>query len=119
VAGWGQTLWQYRGSPYRTNIFAPIARLSFIGFYITVFTHKEGEAAMEKKLVVIRQGKQDGNDLIAEITSSNGWNIETIELSKGEPLPRNFENIDGLLILSDAMNIFEESSSPLTVYMNS
>jgi len=119
VTGWGQTLWQYRGLPYRTNIFAPIVRLSFIGFYITVFTYKEREAVMEKKLVVIRQGKQDGNDLIAEITSSNGWKLETIELSKGEPLPRNLENIDGLLILSDAMNVFEESSSPLTVYMNS
>jgi len=74
---------------------------------------------MEKKLVVIRQGAQDGNELIAEISSKNGWKLETIDISKGEPLPRSLETIDGLLILSDAMNVFEESSSPLTVYMNS
>ena len=74
---------------------------------------------MKKKLVVIKHGKQDGNEIINEMIQADGWNLETIELSKGEPLPRHLENIDGLLILSDAMNVFEQSSSPLTVYMNS
>jgi hypothetical protein len=74
---------------------------------------------MEKKLVIIRQGNQEGNDIISKMTQSDGWKLETITLSKGEPLPQSLENIDGLLILSDAMNVFEQSSSPLTVYMNS
>lgn len=74
---------------------------------------------MEKKLVVIRQEKQDGGNIIGNMISADGWKIETIELSKGEPLPQNLENIDGLLILSGAMNVYDSSSSPLTVYMNS
>ncbi|OPY15190.1 MAG: hypothetical protein A4E66_00184 [Syntrophus sp. PtaB.Bin001] len=74
---------------------------------------------MEKKLVVIRQGSQNGSDIINDIIKTDGWKLETIELSKGEPLPTNLENIDGLLILSDAMNVFDQSSSPLTVYLNS
>lgn len=74
---------------------------------------------MDKKLVVIRQGNQDGNGLIREMVQTDGWKLETIDLSKGEPLPRSLENIDGLLILSDAMNVFEQGSSPLKIYMNS
>jgi hypothetical protein len=74
---------------------------------------------MEKKLVVIRQGSQNSSDIINDIIKTDGWKLETIELSKGEPLPTNLENIDGLLILSDAMNVFDQSSSPLTVYLNS
>ncbi|OPY10415.1 MAG: hypothetical protein A4E66_01554 [Syntrophus sp. PtaB.Bin001] len=104
---------------YAIKVCNLIVIFTDIGFYITAFTYKKREAVMEKKLVVIRQGKQNGNDIVDDIIKTDGWKLETIELSKGEPLPRNLENIDGLLILSDAMNVFDQSSSPLTVYLNS
>ncbi|ABC76051.1 hypothetical protein [Syntrophus aciditrophicus] len=74
---------------------------------------------MEKKLVIIRYGKQEGNDTFSEMIKTDSWKLETIELSKGEPLPGHLENIDGLLILSDSMNVYDQSSFPLTIYMNS
>jgi len=105
--------------PDTTNVFGLIVKLSFIGFYVSAFTHNKREGIMEKRLVVIKQGKQEGIEFTKDMIKVDGWKLETIELSKGEPLPRSLENIDGLLILGDAMNVFEQSSSPLTVYLNS
>jgi len=72
---------------------------------------------MEKKLVVIKRGRQENGGPLPDIFKENGWKLETIELSEGEPLPRSLENVDGLLIISKNINVFEQSSWPLTVYM--
>ena len=74
---------------------------------------------MEKKLVVISQGNQEDEGGLADIFKASGWNLETIRISPGEPLPKSLENVGGLLILSDTVNVFEQSMWPLTVYMDS
>ncbi len=97
-----------------------IVKSVFIGFDIYTFSHiVQGEENMEKKLVVIKQGDNKIGAGFPEAFKMNGWKLETIELSEGEPLPRSLENFDGLLIISDRINIFEQNSWPLTVYMGS
>jgi len=78
------------------------------------FAHKKREGVTEKKPVIMKQGKQEGIEITNNVIQADGWKLETIELSKREPLPRSLENIYGLQISGDAVNAFEQSSSPLT-----
>ncbi len=76
---------------------------------------------MEKKMVVIKSPGQAGpSGPIEEAFRTSGWKLETIEVSKGEPLPRSLEDVAGLLILNGPMNIYEQCTAPcMKVYFNS
>ena len=41
---------------------------------------------MEKKLIVIKQDKWRNGEFFADIFKDNGWKLETINLSAGEPV---------------------------------
>jgi len=72
---------------------------------------------MEKNIVII---KTDGYKDTADIEQSlkvGGWTINTIELAEGEPLPRHIEDVGGILILGGNMNVYEQSTDPLMVYV--
>jgi hypothetical protein len=72
---------------------------------------------MEKTIVVIRNHGHKGEEGVEEALRASGWTTETIEVSQGEPLPRCLENVGGVLILGDALNVYEQSTSPcLKVY---
>ncbi|MBA4418766.1 MAG: hypothetical protein C0392_12790 [Syntrophus sp. (in: bacteria)] len=76
---------------------------------------------MKKEMVIIRSDKGTCEDTgaIEEILKKSGWDVETIGLSKGEPLPRGLENVGGLLILGDNMNVYDQNAYPfLNVYFN-
>jgi hypothetical protein len=92
----------------------------FFGFDNTRFSHTfKGGIVMKKRLVVIKQGNHTVADDLAHVLNANGWNCETIELSKGEPLPKSLEYIDGLLILADPLNVYEHATNPMQVYLSS
>ncbi len=76
---------------------------------------------MEKKIVVIKNpGQAAPAAFIEEAFNANGWDLETIELSKGGPLPKSLEDVAGLLILGGPMNVYDQSTSPcMKVYFNS
>ena len=75
---------------------------------------------MEKKIVVITNpGHTTPAGFIEEAFKANGWDFETIQLSKGEPLPRSVEDVEGLLILGGPMNVYEQCTSPcMKVYFS-
>jgi hypothetical protein len=74
---------------------------------------------MQKELVVIKQSGCEETGCIEESLRGDGWHVNTIELSKDEPLPRSLENIDGLLILGRSVNVYEQYTYPfLKVYLN-
>jgi hypothetical protein len=93
---------------------------SFFGFDNKRFSYViRGGAVMTKRLVVIKQGNHAVADDLAQVLNANGWNCETIELSRGEPLPRSLEYIDGLLILGEPLNVYEQTVNPMQVYLGS
>jgi hypothetical protein len=71
---------------------------------------------MKKRLVCLQRGKASDTTALQEALKGQGWDLETIVLSDGEPLPKSLENIDGLLITGTDLNIYEQSSTPLTVF---
>jgi len=71
---------------------------------------------MKKRLVFLQRGKASDTTALEEALKDQGWDLETIVLSDGEPLPKSLENIDGLLITGTDLNIYDQSSTPLTVF---
>jgi hypothetical protein len=71
---------------------------------------------MKKRLVFLQRGKASDTTALEEALKGHGWDLETIVLSDGEPLPKSLENIDGLLITGTDLNVYEQSSTPLTVF---
>jgi hypothetical protein len=71
---------------------------------------------MKKKLVFLQRGKTGDTRGLEEALRGQGFDLETIVLSEGEPLPKSLENIDGLLVMGSDLNVYEQSSAPLTVY---
>jgi len=74
---------------------------------------------MKKRLVVIKNGNHECTDQLAGVLNANGWLCETIELSKGEPLPKSLQQIDGLLIMGNSIDVFEQAVNPMQVYIGS
>lgn len=74
---------------------------------------------MKKRLVVVKNGKHECTDQLADVLNANGWQCETIELSKGEPLPKSLQQIDGLLIIGNSIDVFERAMNPMQVYVGS
>jgi hypothetical protein len=91
---------------------------AFFGFDKKRFSYaSRGGADMKKKLVIIKQGNHAVADDLAKVLNKNGWNCETIELSRGEPLPKSLEYIDGLLIMADPLSVYEHTVNPMQVYL--
>jgi GMP synthase-like glutamine amidotransferase len=73
---------------------------------------------MQNKVVLIRNSEQEDNGIIESLKAS-GVVFETIQLSKGEPLPAALENLSGLLILGGPITVYDADTSPfLKVYFN-
>jgi len=73
---------------------------------------------MIKKMVIIKSAGYVDSAGIEKSLKMGGWRVNTIELAKGEPLPQHLEDVGGILILGDAMNVYEQSTDPLKVYFN-
>jgi GMP synthase-like glutamine amidotransferase len=71
---------------------------------------------MRKRLVFVQRGKTEDTKALEDALKGHGWDLETIHLSKDEPLPKSFENIDGLLITGSDLNVYDQSVSPLAIY---
>ncbi|HPC47787.1 MAG TPA: hypothetical protein PLW83_07060 [Deltaproteobacteria bacterium] len=74
---------------------------------------------MTKRLVVVKNRGAAAPEGLARALSACGWECETIELAKGEPLPRSLQEVDGLLILGDSIDVYDQGVSPMQVYLGS
>jgi GMP synthase-like glutamine amidotransferase len=73
---------------------------------------------MNKRIVVIDRGVGEAAETVVDLLRGKGWSPETIQLSKGEPLPKSLDDIFGLVILGGNMNVYEQQAYPLNVYLD-
>lgn len=74
---------------------------------------------MQKKVVLINNSGEKDVRALTESLKASGFAFETIELSKGEPLPRSLEDLSGLLILGGPITVYDQDTAPfLKVYFN-
>jgi hypothetical protein len=74
---------------------------------------------MNRRLVVVKNGKGSSADGIVEALAAHGWQCETIELARGEPLPKGLGRIDGLFIVGDSIDVYDPDVNPMQVYLGS
>jgi GMP synthase (glutamine-hydrolysing) len=67
---------------------------------------------MERNILIIKQVEQEGPGLIEELFAAHSWGIKTIELSRNEKLPADFDGTGALVVLGGPMNVYEEKEYP-------
>ena len=67
---------------------------------------------MEAKIVVIKHVEKEGPGLIEAFFKTDGWELEIVELSKGERLPESLKDVAAVIMLGGPMNVYEEKAYP-------
>jgi GMP synthase (glutamine-hydrolysing) len=67
---------------------------------------------MKKKVVIIKHVENEGPGMIENFLKDHGWELQVIDLSHGEKLPDDFDNIAAVIMLGGSMNVYEESTYP-------
>ena len=67
---------------------------------------------MEGKIVIIKHVENEGPGLIESFFQADGWDLQTVELAKGEGLPETFKDAAAVIMLGGPMNVYEEEAYP-------
>ncbi|HVN97789.1 MAG TPA: type 1 glutamine amidotransferase [Syntrophorhabdaceae bacterium] len=65
---------------------------------------------MKRRLLVIKQVEDEGPGLIERVFVANGWDVQIVELIRGESLPLDFDHVGAVVILGGPMNVYEEEA---------
>ncbi|MDD5450121.1 MAG: type 1 glutamine amidotransferase [Candidatus Omnitrophica bacterium] len=63
-------------------------------------------------ILIIKHVENEGPGTIEEFFKNTSWNFKTIELSKGEELPKTLEDIEAVISMGGPMNVYEEEEYP-------
>ena len=63
-------------------------------------------------ILIIKHIAIEGPGTIEDYLLGKGYKLRTIDLHKGEPLPKNFIDIEAIISLGGPMNVYEENKSP-------
>ena len=63
---------------------------------------------MEEKIVVVKHIANEGPGVIGPFFKERGWQIDTVDLSKGDVLPEELRSIGAVVVLGGPMNVYEE-----------
>jgi GMP synthase (glutamine-hydrolysing) len=67
---------------------------------------------MEGNIIVIKHVENEGPGLIETFFQADGWDLKTVELARGERLPRTIEDAAAVVMLGGPMNVYEEKAYP-------
>jgi GMP synthase-like glutamine amidotransferase len=67
---------------------------------------------MKGKILVVKHTESEDAGSLGEYLKRMGWNIHTVELSKGEKLPNSFKDISACIMMGGPMNVYEEDKYP-------
>ncbi|HEX2964696.1 MAG TPA: hypothetical protein VHO84_02875 [Syntrophorhabdaceae bacterium] len=68
---------------------------------------------MEKKLVLFRNGKPYGDQVLPDIFKEHGWVLQTMDTVNERSLQGMLHSDQNLLIMSKTANMFERSTWPI------
>ncbi|MDD5492945.1 MAG: type 1 glutamine amidotransferase [bacterium] len=61
-----------------------------------------------KKIVVVKHVENEGPGSIGDFFRNSAWELRTIELFKGEPLPDDLSKVAAVVVMGGPMNVYEE-----------
>jgi GMP synthase (glutamine-hydrolysing) len=67
---------------------------------------------MDKAVLIVKHVEQEGPGLLGKFFEDAGWQLATVELSRGERLPDRPGNFAAVVMLGGPMNVYEEETYP-------
>ncbi|MCX5804027.1 MAG: type 1 glutamine amidotransferase [Proteobacteria bacterium] len=94
-------------SPYLLSFSNPSA-----SFIEEVGVVKRMYAEMDRKIVIIKHVEREGAGLLEDFFKNDGWELEFVELEKGDRLPEHLDGVAGIILLGGPMNVYQEDGHP-------
>ncbi len=73
---------------------------------------------MEKRLVLFKNGKPYGDEVLPDIFKEHGWVLQTMDNVREGSLGAMLHSDQALLIMSKTANMFEKSAWPILTSMD-
>lgn len=67
---------------------------------------------MDGKILVVKHVRNEGPGLVRTFFEGQGWPLEIVDLSTGDGLPNNLNDIAAVVLLGGPMNVYEEEEYP-------
>ncbi len=67
---------------------------------------------MDKAVLIIKHVEQEGPGTVGKFLEEAGWQLVTVELARGEPLPDRVDGFAAVVVLGGPMNVYEEEAYP-------
>jgi len=67
---------------------------------------------MNGKILIVKHVCNEGPGLVKTYFESQGWPLEQVDLSNGDGLPSNLDDIAAVVMLGGPMNVYEEEKYP-------
>jgi len=67
---------------------------------------------MKKQIVIIKHTESEGPGSIADHFRNTAFDLRTVELGKGEPLPADLSEVAAVIAMGGPMNVYEEEKYP-------
>ncbi len=67
---------------------------------------------MDEKVCVVKHVEDEGPGMLGDYFTRLGWEVDILEVFKGDPLPESLDSIAGVVILGGPMNVYEEEAYP-------
>jgi len=67
---------------------------------------------MDRKIVIIKHVEREGAGLLEDFFKNDGWELEFVELEKGDRLPEHLDGVAGIILLGGPMNVYQEDGYP-------
>jgi GMP synthase (glutamine-hydrolysing) len=67
---------------------------------------------MDKAVLIVKHVEQEGPGMLGKSFEDEGWELVTVELGRGEPLPDCLDGIAAVVVLGGPMNVYEEEAYP-------
>lgn len=64
------------------------------------------------KVLIVKNVSVEGPGMIADVLSRKGYELDIVDLEKGEPVPGALDGIKALVVLGGPMNVYEEDKYP-------
>ena len=67
---------------------------------------------MSRKIVIVKHVEQEGGGLIESFFAADGWEMDIVEMERGDRLPDEFDDVSGVVVMGGPMNVYEEKVYP-------
>jgi GMP synthase-like glutamine amidotransferase len=67
---------------------------------------------MSRKIVIVKHVEQEGGGLIESFFPADGWEMDIVEIERGDRFPDALDDVAGVVVMGGPMNVYQEKTYP-------